>query len=69
MTVVLNHLVVPASAKQASAAFLADLLGLRVEPPAGEFAPDDRESGAATAGTPNANNAISERRRTAAGVR
>ena len=39
MSIVLNHLIVPATNKRASAAFLADLLGLPVAPPAGPFAP------------------------------
>jgi len=39
MTIVLHHTIVPATDKQVSARFLADLLGLRVGEPAGPFAP------------------------------
>lgn len=39
MPVVLDHTIVPASDRHASAAFLAALLGLAVDPPAGPFAP------------------------------
>ncbi|MGW4794369.1 VOC family protein [Nonomuraea sp. NPDC004297] len=39
MTIVMNHLIVPATDKHASAAFLAGLLGLRTEPQAGPFIP------------------------------
>jgi catechol 2,3-dioxygenase-like lactoylglutathione lyase family enzyme len=39
MTIVLNHTIIPARDKQASARFFADLLGLRVAQPAGPFAP------------------------------
>lgn len=39
MSIVLNHLIVPAADKDVSAAFLADLLGLRVGAPAGPFVP------------------------------
>jgi len=35
----LNHLIVPARDKHASAKFLADILGVRVEPPWGHFVP------------------------------
>jgi catechol 2,3-dioxygenase-like lactoylglutathione lyase family enzyme len=39
MTIVLNHTIIPARDKQASARFFADLLGLCVAEPAGPFAP------------------------------
>ncbi|MET7338084.1 VOC family protein [Nonomuraea sp. NPDC005650] len=39
MAIVMNHLIVPAADREAAAAFFADLLGLRVGPPAGPFAP------------------------------
>ena len=35
----LNHLIIPAKDKQASAQFLADILGVKVEPPWGHFVP------------------------------
>lgn len=38
MTIVLNHTIVPATDKQASARFFADLLDLRVGEPSGPFA-------------------------------
>ncbi|MBY8851603.1 VOC family protein, partial [Saccharothrix sp. MB29] len=39
MGVVLDHVVVRSTDRRASARFFARLLGLRVEPPAGPFAP------------------------------
>jgi catechol 2,3-dioxygenase-like lactoylglutathione lyase family enzyme len=39
MTIVLNHMIVPAQDKAIAATFLADLLGLRVGEPAGPFIP------------------------------
>lgn len=39
MTIVLNHMIVPAQDKAAAAKFLAGLLGLRVGEPAGPFVP------------------------------
>ncbi|MDI3390574.1 VOC family protein [Streptomyces sp. B-S-A8] len=39
MTIELNHTIVAAHDKKASAAFLADLLGLEVGPPYGPFVP------------------------------
>jgi catechol 2,3-dioxygenase-like lactoylglutathione lyase family enzyme len=39
MTVELNHTIVAAHDKQASAQFLADVLGLKVSPPYGPFIP------------------------------
>ncbi|GAA1976785.1 VOC family protein [Catenulispora subtropica] len=39
MSVELNHTIVPAHDPQASAQFLADILGLRVEPPLAHFTP------------------------------
>jgi catechol 2,3-dioxygenase-like lactoylglutathione lyase family enzyme len=39
MPITLNHTIVPATDKHESARFLAALLGLRVAPPAGPFAP------------------------------
>lgn len=39
MPITLNHLIVPATDRNASAAFFAGLLGLRVSAPAGPFAP------------------------------
>ncbi|MFI6742026.1 VOC family protein [Nonomuraea sp. NPDC050451] len=39
MAIVMNHLIVPAADREAAAAFFAGLLGLRVGPPAGPFAP------------------------------
>jgi len=39
MTIVLNHTIVPVGDRQRGAQFLADLLGITVEPPAGPFAP------------------------------
>lgn len=39
MTIVLNHTIVPVSDKHRGAAFLADLLGLVVDPLAGPFVP------------------------------
>ena len=38
MTITLNHTIVPARDKRASAAFFAELFGLEVEPEAGHFA-------------------------------
>jgi catechol 2,3-dioxygenase-like lactoylglutathione lyase family enzyme len=35
----LNHLIIPARDKQASAKFLADILGIRPDPPLGHFLP------------------------------
>jgi len=39
MAVELNHIVLPAKDKQASAEFLAQILGLEVSPPFGPFIP------------------------------
>ena len=39
MSITLNHLIVPATDRQAAATFLAELLGVAVGPPAGPFAP------------------------------
>jgi catechol 2,3-dioxygenase-like lactoylglutathione lyase family enzyme len=39
MTIVLNHTIVPAHDKLASAAFFARIFGLEVSPPMGHFAP------------------------------
>ncbi|SEH00450.1 hypothetical protein SAMN05444920_116185 [Nonomuraea solani] len=39
MTIVMNHLIVPAADKTVAATFFADLLGLRPGVPAGPFAP------------------------------
>ena len=39
MPIVLNHMIVPATDKDAAATFFAGLLGLSVSPPAGPFAP------------------------------
>ncbi|GAB2665250.1 VOC family protein [Nocardia goodfellowii] len=39
MSIVLNHTIVPATDKRASATFLAELLGLPVSAPAGPFVP------------------------------
>ncbi|MFI7343015.1 VOC family protein [Streptomyces sp. NPDC050085] len=39
MTVELNHTIVPARDPQASARFLADILGLSVDPPVAHFTP------------------------------
>jgi DNA-binding MarR family transcriptional regulator/catechol 2,3-dioxygenase-like lactoylglutathione lyase family enzyme len=39
MTIVLNHTIIPATDKEASARFFADLLGLQVGEPAGPFTP------------------------------
>ncbi|MEV1239655.1 VOC family protein [Nonomuraea sp. NPDC049750] len=39
MSIVLNHLIVPAADKTAAATFLADLLGLPVSEPSGPFVP------------------------------
>ncbi|WP_280401060.1 VOC family protein [Nocardia carnea] len=39
MSLVLNHTIVPATDKLASAAFFAELMGLPVAPPAGPFVP------------------------------
>lgn len=39
MAIVMNHLIVPAADRNTAAAFFADLLGLRVSPPSGPFAP------------------------------
>jgi catechol 2,3-dioxygenase-like lactoylglutathione lyase family enzyme len=38
MTIVLNHTIVPARDKEASAQFFADIFGLKVEPGVGHFA-------------------------------
>ncbi|MGW4729144.1 VOC family protein [Streptomyces shenzhenensis] len=45
MTVNLNHTIVAARDKQASAKFLADILGLRVSPDFGPFAPVEIPNG------------------------
>jgi len=39
MNIELNHTIVPAIDPQASAQFLADILGLKVDPPAAHFTP------------------------------
>ncbi|WP_280261586.1 VOC family protein [Nocardia wallacei] len=39
MSIVLNHTIVPATDNHAAATFFAELLGLRVSPPAGPFVP------------------------------
>ena len=39
MTIELNHTIVPARDPQASARFLADILGLAVDPPVAHFTP------------------------------
>lgn len=39
MSIVLNHTIVPATDKHASATFFAELLGLAVSSPSGPFAP------------------------------
>lgn len=39
MTITLNHTIIPARDKSASATFLAELLGIEVSPAAGPFAP------------------------------
>jgi catechol 2,3-dioxygenase-like lactoylglutathione lyase family enzyme len=39
MTIELNHTIVPARDPQASARFLADVLGLEVDPPVAHFTP------------------------------
>ena len=39
MTVQLNHTIVPARDPQASAQFLAEILGLSVDPPVAHFTP------------------------------
>jgi catechol 2,3-dioxygenase-like lactoylglutathione lyase family enzyme len=39
MTVELNHTIVPAHEPTASAQFLADILGIRVDPPVASFTP------------------------------
>ena len=39
MTIELNHTIVPAQDPEASARFLADILGLPVDPPASHFTP------------------------------
>ena len=39
MSIEINHLIVPASDKVASARFLADILGIEVEPAMGHFQP------------------------------
>lgn len=39
MSIVLNHLIVPAADKTAAATFFADLLGLPVSAPSGPFVP------------------------------
>ena len=41
MAVELNHTIVPAHDPQASAQFLADILGLPVDPPVAHFTPGD----------------------------
>ena len=43
----LNHLIVPARDKQASAQFLADILGVKVEAPWGHFVPVRTSNGVA----------------------
>jgi catechol 2,3-dioxygenase-like lactoylglutathione lyase family enzyme len=43
----LNHLIVPARDKHASAQFLADILGVQVEPPWGHFVPVRTSNGVA----------------------
>ncbi|GGS89533.1 VOC family protein [Streptomyces chromofuscus] len=45
MTVQLNHTIVAAHDKEASARFLADLLGLEVSPPYGPFTPVEIPNG------------------------
>ncbi|MDN0195394.1 VOC family protein [Streptomyces sp. S.PNR 29] len=45
MTVQLNHTIVAAHDKQASARFLADILGLEVSPPYGPFIPVEVPNG------------------------
>ncbi|MDT7845622.1 VOC family protein [Streptomyces justiciae] len=45
MTVELNHTIVSAHDKQASAQFLADILGLEVSPPYGPFIPVEIPNG------------------------
>lgn len=45
MTIELNHTIVAAHDQKASAAFLADLLGLRVGAPFGPFIPVETENG------------------------
>jgi hypothetical protein len=39
MTIELNHTIVPAHDPQASAQFLADILGVAVDPPVAHFTP------------------------------
>jgi hypothetical protein len=39
MTIELNHTIVPARDSQASAQFLAGILGLQIDPPASHFIP------------------------------
>ena len=39
MAITLNHTIVPAHDKHASAKFFADIMGLKVEPSAGHFVP------------------------------
>jgi len=43
----LNHIIVPARDKHASAQFLADILGVQVEPPWGHFVPVRTSNGVA----------------------
>jgi catechol 2,3-dioxygenase-like lactoylglutathione lyase family enzyme len=43
----LNHIIVPAKDKNASAQFLADILGVQVEPPWGHFVPVRTSNGVA----------------------
>lgn len=45
MTVQLNHTIVAAHDKEASARFLADILGLEVSPPYGPFTPVETPNG------------------------
>ncbi|MFC9908856.1 VOC family protein [Streptomyces sp. NPDC059862] len=45
MTIQLNHTIVAAHDKEASARFLADMLGLEVSPPFGPFAPVEIPNG------------------------
>lgn len=45
MTVQLNHTIVPARDPQASAQFLADILGLSVDPPLAHFTPVTLDNG------------------------
>ena len=47
MAVELNHTIVPAHDPQASAQFLADILGLAVDPPVAHFTPVTLANGSA----------------------